>query len=304
MYCLSNFLYQLFHIWGVLHGYSYTTVDVKNNVITFNTYLKIYAYLQNIFMLCIDLYCIENSMESYSPDLGLSYTQVIYDTITAITIILLIILRIREERTYEQIYKTLITSRKLYFEKTDKTIEMIQILQIFIILSFEVHRFIEIVDIISLGSLEFILTESSVFLNTSLGQYVLWHHALILNYFNTILLNINKQLENDNAQEPFSEIYIKISLVMEQLNSMNSPIVFTVFLYILTKLAANMFGVFGFGLRGVEYYPIIWYCIGPQLIVIVNIYLYYLICNRVNDTIQDTQRILREYNEKQQNKEV
>lgn len=286
--CLIHFLYHLFQIWAILLGFSYAFVKVKKHEIKFYTFLKIYIYLFDIIRLSLAIYLLIRAIQWYSPVKNLSFFSAVKDGITVISIIMLILLRIREEYIYNIIHKTFVPLQRTYFKylthlSTDKTTQIIQVLQTLIIFGIHLFELIQMIDdLIRVGARHWdhMATNFGTVMFSTLAQYTMWHHGFILSYINNILLNLNNQLKNENIKEPFNEIYTNISLILEQVNCINSPIVFCAIFNIVLNHSLYLYSLYSF-LKDDADYEMVLLALVPKAVVFYTIYLYFIICQRI-----------------------
>lgn len=138
----------------------------------------------------------------------------------------------------------------------------------------------------------------------ALEHNIIFHHCLILSYIINLYAKLNNQLEREEVSHKLSDIYLKLSLLLQNVNKTIGPLVFGV---LLSELMAIAFYIRTLYLlinkmqiyieRGLEINTLI-------LCVSFNIFLYFWMCDRFNSTIYQTGEIIKEYITKNQNLEV
>lgn len=120
---------------------------------------------------------------------------------------------------------------------------------------------------------------------------ILWYHGFVLCCINYVLKNLNKQLKNHQVYESFAKIYMKTLLLLQQVNNMYSPIIFVVLIQLLMKHATCVYGLYAFSFQD-TYFNWALVEIASQFMEYISIYLYYLICEKLSNTIKNLGQIM------------
>lgn len=317
MICLRNLLFRFSQYYGIFFGFTYALIDFKKCEIKFNNNVKINVYLLNfITLLPMSIYKLKGSIKFFVQDIGLTVIQVIPNIVSVFVLPVLICRRLKEEQFHKSVFETFISRQKRNFEKlqhssVDKCTNKILIVQISILFALTVYRLGDCIIYIIEGYWWNATVNYLDFNFTWLSHYILWHHGFILCYINYIFLKLNTQLDYYDQvlemKQSFAEIYIENYCILQKWNTINS---FSVFIALLQVLVSQIFSIF----EVVHYIVIVNMTsnidilhvinLSVSMFELINIFLYYLICERISKTLKDTGRIIMEYSTRKQNREV
>lgn len=310
MFSLTNTLVRLFQYYGIYFGYTYIYIDIKNRQLKFYIIAKVYVYLINFMALVWSIEEVKSSIDLYSIELAISFLLIIVDLTDLFTIYFLLLLHIKVEKFYKKFQKIYEPLLNLYFQRgtylTDfnKTTRIILILQIFLIFIFTINTSYNLFIRFNIGSWNGAKTFYFINLFSGLSHCILFYHGLILNYFNNILLKLNYQLQHEEIGKSYCKIYTQIFLQQQHVSKIFSPVILSVLLKLLMSIAFYMFGVFTniIEVSYISYDNLI--NTSAKLLEFVNIFAYFLICERVSETRKSTGIILMEYNNRKENLQV
>lgn len=317
MICLRNLLFRFSQYYGIFFGFTYALIDFKKCEIKFNNNVKINVYLLNfITLLPMSIYKLKGSIKFFVQDIGLTVIQVIPNIVSVFVLPVLICRRLKEEQFHKSVFETFISRQKRNFEKlqhssVDKCTNKILIVQISILFALTVYRLGDCIIYIIEGYWWNATVNYLDFNFTWLSHYILWHHGFILCYINYIFLKLNTQLDYYDQvlemKQSFAEIYIENYCILQKWNTINS---FSVFIALLQVLVSQIFSIF----EVVHYIVIVNMTsnidilhvinLSVSMFELINIFLYYFICERISKTLKDTGRIIMEYSTRKQNREV
>lgn len=250
MFSFTEWLFRLFQYYGINFGYSYVFIDIKKGRVKFCKFAKIYVYLVNIIQFSVAAYGFANDLEFYDITCPMSSVKTMPNIFRMIAIINLVWLRIIEEKCYKKFCKTFRPLLKKYFDNpahtraNDKTRDNYLSYQIFIIYLITLYHTKGII-----GELLMCNWKSAGLLYikcmfAGFSHYILWHHGVALGYVNYVFVNLNKMLENNQVQEPFSTVYIRMSLTLGRVNKLYSPIMSTTLFDILLRHSYQLYKIF------------------------------------------------------------
>lgn len=307
MFCWSNCLFGAFHYFSIFLGLNYTSINIKTGQMKFHIITKIYVYLSTLLSLAYAICAITDNLTIFQLDETLTFILIIPSIIRVFAIFYLIVTRIQEENFCKEWLRTYVPLQRTYFEKrlhmvADKNMKIYLILQIFMILPYSIYKsIIEKYD--EQLNFKYFLLVYCHFSYTILPYYVLWHHGVILNYINNIFINLNNELQCREVQENFSKFYIKTLCLLQQVNDINSSMVFNMLLFLVTIHGYFFFGMYNY-LMSLEIFLEYYMQIVSNIFEYIAIFLYFLICERITGTVRDTGRILMERCNINQNQEV
>lgn len=312
MICLRNLLFRFSQYYGIFFGFTYALIDFKKSEIKFNNNVKIYVYLLNfITLLPMSIYKLKGSIQFFVQDIGLTVIQVIPNIACVFMLPVLICRRLKEEQFHKSVFEKFISRQKRNFESVDKCTNKVLIVQILILFAVTVYRLGDCIIYIIEGYRWNAMVNYLDFNFKWLSHYILWHHGFILCYINYIFLKLNTQLDYYDQvlemKQSFAETYIENYCILQKWNTINS---FSVFIALLQVLVSQIFSIF----EVVHYIVIVNMTsninilhvinLSVSMFELINIFLYYLICERISKTLKDTGRIIMEYSTRKQNWEV
>lgn len=313
MSCLFKWLLNLYQFYTILFGFSYAYVNIEKRMVKFYILVKIYVTFINIIYITImTYYLIINFGDTLRRLTGIvalfQCTFIMYYFIRLCLIIGLFVFRLKEEKIFKEIYLSQIKYIEQFLCNTtttnNKTTGIIQFVYIFILF---IHGFFTIYRIISEvinSEWQHLIIEVSFNIFLALEHNIIFHHCLILSYIINLYAKLNNQLEREEVSHKLSDIYLKLSLLLQNVNTTIGPLEFGV---LLSELMAIAFYIRTLYLlinkmqiyieRGLEITILL-------LCVSFNIFLYFWMCDRFNSTIYKTGEIIKEYIAKNQNFEV
>ncbi|KAM7344120.1 uncharacterized protein ACRADG_010953 [Cochliomyia hominivorax] len=313
---LSNCILRLALYYGLFFGYTYIYVNDKERYIKIFASVKIYVYIINLVTLAlIILFTVDNYETSifYSEDPATAFAIIVSYFARFVIYAGITLLRIREEKALEKWLKIFLPLEltyfpKLYFITCNENIKNILVFNIIIIMFYNFCIFLTLLPLIAYGDW---WTVMDIFLESyivGMQHYVLLHHAFMLCYINYCFAKLNKLLEHQQMQEGLARIHLKYSLLLQQVNSINGPVIF---LILVSLLVTNSLYICGTLMSIYENRDIITSLISEYLKEIcillslfIDMFLYFLICERICGTTKETGRILMEYNARTQNHDV
>ncbi|KAI8116209.1 hypothetical protein CVS40_11676 [Lucilia cuprina] len=115
-----------------------------------------------------------------------------------------------------------------------------------------------------------------------------------------------KMLQNKQLKRPFTNIYFQLSMLHQQINSLYGPAIFVILVSLLLNYSLTIYSIISLSIHsdiGIFSFQSIFeirYCIS----LFVDMFLYFLICDRMNQTSKETSTILMEYYTRKQNQEI
>lgn len=303
---MITWLFRVFQYYGIFFGYSYTYIDIENIRTKSNTFVKIYVYILNLVSFIAAIYYIKKSLGLCAMERALSYLQMLPSISLILAFFCLLLQRIKEDGYPVKLKQTFLHLQRTYLanlsytscDRTAETCLIFGILMVFINKFYFTYKAIK--DMIEGNWIQFGIGYINHLLVT-MPYYILLQHGFKLFYINYTFSKISNQLEYMEVREPIAKVYITISLVLKQMNLAYSPLIFFALFYILVS---NVFIIFYIYSMYDTMYELDLIVLSIQLLLLINIFLYYLICERVYQTANDTNRIIMEYSAKAANQEV
>lgn len=296
-----NFLLRCVQFYSIFYGLTYIYIDFKNSLVKFNIYIKIYVYSINFIYSGIMIYFLITTINSLYNDeriMVLKYVHLFLYVIRIFIIYSLVSLRIKEEKS---IKKWLHNLSEISSYETTKIITILIILIMFAHNFYNLHKS---VNYAINGEWLRALNACAECFSFNIHHYVMLHHGFLINYINGCFSKLNTELKTVKVQEPFADIYIKFSQILEEVNTINSSIICSVFLSKLMEISFNLFLIFALmcNLTSYKLPLLLETCIFN--IFFVDIFLYFLICENLDRTCKETGKILKEYSVMSKNWEV
>lgn len=312
----SNFLLRLPSYYSIVLGFSYSYVDYENRQLKSCFYLKVYVYLINlIYSGQILYYTVDNFGYEmlYNENSIISSAYIIINLLDLIIFGNLIITRFKQDKKFEEYQKIIRPLHIEYFEEltyipineTSKVLIIINILSLgtqtfCVILILVPHLFKDqLFNIMDICLQHYLL---------AMQQYILLQHAFIISYFNYCYSKLNTKLQYFLIQETYAQIYIKISLILQKINNHNEVLIFLVLISLFLKISLYLYGTILFAYEIHSNFSK--YCydfileLNIFIFLCINIFLYFLICERLCETTKESRRTLMDYNIKSWNQEV
>lgn len=312
----SNFLLRLPSYYSIFFGFSYSYVDYENRQLKSCFYLKVYVYLINlIYSGQILYYTVDNFGYEmlYNENSIISSAYIIINLLDLIIFGNLIITRFKQDKKFEEYQKIL---RPLHIEYFDKLTyipinETSKVLIIINILSLGTQTFCVILILVPHLFKDQLFNIMDICLQhylLAMQQYILLQHAFILSYFNYCYSKLNTKLQYFLIQETYAQIYIKISLILQKINNHNEVLIFLVLISLFLKISLYLYGTILFAYEIHSNFSKYSYDFILELNIFIflciNIFLYFLICERLCETTKESRRILMDYNVQSCNQEV
>lgn len=311
MTCLINFLLQVFQYYSIFYGFNYIYIDFENNIVKFSKYIKVYVYLSNCIFIAPLIYTFK---ETLSATIDYPEEDIFFESFYIISYFTQmcifgkqIFLRLEEEKTFKKWHQELLPYEKSFFSKVpnisaDRTLEGFKVLNIFIILVHGLYSTYIIIRCVSYKQWFLLMDEFSILFLSAMENYIMFHHILILCYINNCFIQLNNQLKHEDIQESFAHIFYRLSLLLQQVNHLKGPIICSVLFSQLVKISLNGLLILQFILFEQLYAKLD--ILIDNIVLTLNIFLYFLICDRVHRTTRETSRFLMEYTTRKSNREV
>lgn len=303
-----SFLYKWFlrlmQYFNILYGFSYTYVDIEKRSMKFPKIVKMYVYFLNLvqcgFVLWYYGSALKDSLYFTQQNSVMHYVFIFEVSSRMILLLGNVILHIREEKFLKKSLEIFSPLQAEYFDKlaqipSNKILETAEICNISIMLSYAIYyNYYVVCDLFYGRWINFMSSISDGFFKV-LERYIMFKHSIMLYYISYCFSKLNKQLENRDVTKSFANIYYKLTLLLGQVNIVNSPIIFfTLFsqllafctymhMLVMVILSKNMYKYINFTdfiMRG---------------LLIFSLFFYFLICECVYETINKTRDILTEY---------
>lgn len=308
---LSNLVIHIIQIFGTLLGFSYVYFNFEGRQVKFYTILKIYVYLINITYTGVVYFIIDFIFNlSFNEEYLENFMVITFYISGAYVMCHLILLRIKEERVIKKWIVIFLPLQTIYFDKilyitNVKNTTTIPRFTYLIVFGHSIYNLyivftnlIPEVDII--GAVE---SSLPIFL-IGLQHYILLHHGFILYYINNCFSKLNCLLDHGQVHEPLANIYLKLSSLLHEINNIYGSIIMIILFSQVISISLQFYGL-------VELFYVNIYLSTNHLLelivntlLLVNVFLYYVICNQLCDTTKDTGQILKQYSTRDQNQEV
>ncbi|KAM7342293.1 uncharacterized protein ACRADG_009758 [Cochliomyia hominivorax] len=310
---LSNLLVCFALNYGIFFGLTYVYVDVNKSLVKCYICVKFYVYLVNLVYVIMQLYSFVDNLDNlffFNVNAVMAYANFILQIAPFYVLAGIIWFRFKEEIVLVKWYDIILSLQSTYFNKipfkcNNKTIEIVHSLKIFIIIAHSCCSLLTAVRLLLRDDWAYMLDTFVKNYFILMLCHVMFHHILILHYINYCFSKLNQQLEYDQVLVPFAYIYLQLSLLLDEINTINGPIIFLV---LFTTVMSNTLYVYSaidlmydsYNLRDydnlMDFLVFIWLSIA--------IFLYFLFCDLVYRTAEDTGKILMEYINRKQNEEV
>lgn len=299
MTCLIYFLLQVFQYYSIFYGFNYIYIDFEKSFVKFCKYIKLYVNLSNCIFIAPLIYTFK---ETLSATIDYPEEDIFFESFYIISY-----LRLEEEKTFKKWHQELLSYEKSFFSKVpnisaDRTLEGFKVLNIFIILIHGLYSTYIIIRCVSYKQWFLLMDEFSILFLSAMENYIMFHHILILCYINNCFIQLNNQLKHEDIQESFGHIFYRLSLLLQQANHLKGPIICFVLFSQLVKISLNGLLILQFILFEQLYAKLD--ILIDNIVLTLNIFLYFIICDRVHRTTRETNRLLMEYTTKISNREV
>lgn len=311
--CLHNILLRLYQYFNILSGFSYIFIDLIKHQLRVYKYLKIYVYIVNLlYIVLVIIFFIRyllNTDITYEGDESIAQNIYITYNITCILILKnLFILRFKEDKLFEQLYKIFkeYCNQLIFNTSLDKTTEILQIFNILLIFFNGIFTIQKIILIYKDEDIIDVIEGCIIDLFTIIEQCIMFHHSFLLSYITNGFLLYKNHLINERNVKNFYTLFNKIILLMKEVNNINGPIIFGVIISQLIKISIHILMIS----QLIQNIPIGLLNFAEFLEIFIvllshfNILLYFFICDRQYKIIKETENNLLEYIAKHRNQDV
>lgn len=310
MTCLTNFLLNFIQCHYIFYGFTFIYIDIGKRTIKFPIYLKIYVYFLNLIYAALIVYCFLEALnlttKYFVNELIMQLSYNIIYLAHMFMFVGLIWMRIKEEIFLKKWFKIILPLQTTYFDihsqsLTDKTAERFQIFNV-LILFIQGYYVLYKIALELMNKSWITLLETCVFnLFSLMENYIMIHHIFILCYIKNCFTKLNNELRIGEIHEAFAKIYLRISLLMREVNIINGPLIFLVLFCQLMQI--SIYIQMMFELFATSGYFFIMDLVMPFIIatIFLNIFLYFLICDQLYNTLKETGDILLLYDASKEN---
>lgn len=310
---LYKFLLYITQYYNITYGFSYIYVNIDKRLLKFPIVLKIYVYFLNLMQSLIILYyygrAFKEALYYMSKNAFMNYVFMIEVLVRMLIFLGNTMFHNKEEKFLKKYHNIHLKLQSDYIDKLSEIslnniLEIAQIIHILITLTYGLYTYYLMFGFLFNDNWEGCMFEYIDALFKGLERYVMFNHSVMLCYISYCISKLNKQLESGDIEEPYGRIYFKFSLLLDQVNILNSPMIFgTLFSQFLgcCSQAHQMFVVF---LKRNPDVQLNYVHIFMRSILNFNMFFYFLICDRIAYTTRKTMDILREHITNNQNEEV
>lgn len=314
MSSLFNCMLRLFQYYGIFFGFTYIYIDKHKRLVKFHNLVKYYVYLVNFIYASMMLYYFIDLLQYINSSNTNVVIQYAFGTLHFVHMLIfaaVIMLRFKEENALRKWLEIFMPLQLNYFNKlTTKTVNVvarnIHILKIFILFAHSCNSLISSVQNVIEGRWWYVMESCLENYFTSIQHYLLIHHGFILCYIDYYfsILNNHLQYRKHKIEEPFANMYLKVSKLLQQVNSIYGPVVFFILFYQVVEISFYVYSIIEILLNTM----IIEMEYSMELLIFtflcIDLVLYFVICERVYRITKDTGRILKEYGTQNLNREV
>ncbi|KAM7343087.1 uncharacterized protein ACRADG_010235 [Cochliomyia hominivorax] len=311
MLSLVKLLLQIIQCLSIIFGYNFVYIDVKKGLVKIYKIVKIYVYTFYLLFggillcYCFDRYVIH---AYYTVRLVIIKATTIFAFLLDIFLFFaFIVMRIKEEKYLKKFHKIVLNLQGTYFNKLreipiNKTIRYVLILNVFLIMAYSIYTVLKVViRVIKVASniwhwLILLNVFHSLYF-TIAEHHILLRHGLILCYINDYFTKFNSDLKYTPVNRVHVRVYQQLYFMLKEINNINGPLIFCIILSHLLKYAKSIYNVI-FLLKNRLDSKHIWLYIGFGFGVHLFL-LYFLICENIKITANETGEILRKYREKE-----
>lgn len=303
-----SFLYKSFlrllQYFSILCGFSYTYVDIEKHSVKFPKIVKVYVYLLNLIQCAFLLWyygCAFKHAIYFTQKNSVMHYVFVFGIISRLILLLgNVFLHIGQENFLKKSLEIFLPLQAEYFDKlseipSNKILETAQICNISIMLSYAIYsNYLVVCDLIDAKWLGIMSSISDDYF-VSLERYIMIKHSIMLCYISYFFSKLNKHLENRDVTISFANLYYKLTLQLEQVNIVNSPMIFFTLFSQLLAICSYMHLVVS-AILNKSMYKYLYY---PEFIMmgllVFSLFIYFLICECVYKTMRKTRDILMEY---------
>ncbi|KNC23437.1 hypothetical protein FF38_13323 [Lucilia cuprina] len=246
----------------------------------------------------------------FSENLVISFAIIGVSLFHLISFVMIILLRYKGDKILEKFLKIFLSLKREYFDQIlyqayEENTKIIMIVNITIMTANSLVTIIKIVPILQEGAWMYAVIVFWHGYLYALQHYAMLHHGLILSYINHCLFQLNNQLRYEEVKPPLANVYFRLSKVLQEVNRLYGPTIFSMLLSILLTNSISTYTIIIYIKNGenfLEYEHLMQ--VSVLLLISIDLYLYFLICDRINETAGETQRVILEYNIRNYNEEV
>ncbi|XP_065367019.1 putative gustatory receptor 22b [Calliphora vicina] len=314
MTCCSNWLLRLALCHGIFVGFTTIYIDIDRRLVKSYTSVKIFVYFKNLLYAFVMICYLMDSFDLGSFDNDspvISFAFIATHASRSLLFVVVIMLRIKGDKALKKWLKILLVLQTEYFDKlpdtsVDKNIKNVLTLNIILVSANILGTTISLVPALIKGDFWSLM---DVYLQSYLmdmQHYIMLHHGFILCYLNNLFSKLNNQLHSKRVEPCLASIYFQLTMLLQQVNVIYGPAIFTILLCLLLTISIFGYGIIIF-MNLINYeifiYQYLLTC-SAMILLCIDMYLYFLICDRVYETSRETQRILLEFSTGQKNQEV
>ncbi|KAI8118385.1 hypothetical protein FF38_05227 [Lucilia cuprina] len=220
------------------------------------------------------------------------------------------LMRIKGDRDLKKWLEIIQVLHTKYIDKlqdisADKNVINILILNIIIMMA---NSLANLVNIGLVCQIDWYFVMQSIFEGYlyTMQHYMIFHHGLLLSYINHCFTKLNNQLQHEEVKQPFANVYYQLSTVMQEVNVTYGPVIFIMLMgvLLLNIIFVSMIMEATKSIPVIEFFVECLYLFTVPTLSCLNTYLYFLICDRIYETTEETKRIILEFVTRAENQEV
>lgn len=311
MKCCSTFLLYLVLCHGIFLGFHSIYIDTEKGLVKTYSFVKMFVYLQNCLYCGLMSYNFIDYLEFDINNPVISFPFLATQLARLSLFVAVVLLRLKGDKALKDWLEIILRLQKTYFERLDRLapdrrIKSALIINVCIVTSTSLIFLLNAICTLVKGEW---LNTIDIYLQNyliAMQHYIMLHHGLILSYITYCFQQLNFQLSNGRVEPPFAHIYYQLSKLLQQVNDIYGPAIFCILFGLLVTNALISYGLImylnieSFKLFIVEYLL----TLSAFVFLCVDMYLYFLICNRVFETTEEMKEIILDYSEITPNQEV
>lgn len=313
---LFNFLIRLIQYHYIFYGLTYVYIDNSKRIVKFSIYLKIYVYIINIIYAVFAIHNLLSVILEAKYNLNGNEIYTYCDTILYIIRLSifaqLFLLRIREEISLKKWLKIFspfqnIFFSRMYHELNDKFTHRLQIFNMLIILLESVFALCMFFAYLIDENWKMVMKFCIYGFFAIMENYIMIRHSFILCYIRSCYAKLNNQLKNEQIEKSIANVYNNLDLVIQEVNILHGPVIFAVIMCQLVQISLNIYNIFEIIINFDPFLLLdLTILIEPSIfiILVINISVYFLLCDGVNRIVKETGEILKTYVTKRKNEQV
>lgn len=314
---LFNFLIRLIQYHYIFYGLTYVYIDNSKRIVKFSIYLKIYVYIINIIYAVLAIHDLFSvilvAKYNLNGDEIYTYCDTILYIIRLSIFAQLFLLRIREEISLKKWLKIFSPIQNTFFSRisqelsNDKFTQRLQIFNMLIILLESVYALCMFLVYLIDENWKMLMTFCIYGFFAIMENYIMIRHSFILCYIRSCYAKLNNQLKNEQIEKSIANVYNNLDLVIQEVNVLNGPVIFAVIMCQLVQMSLNIYNIFEIIINFDPFLLLdLTILIEPSIfiILVINISVYFLLCDGVNRIVRETGEILKTYVTKSENEQV